>query len=129
MNPLKKMRVAIATWLTPRPPGLVEPDGEELAIGRLTRGGALFGYLAVDTQLWFSSKRTGLKVRRWAQTRRRYRLALQPFGREDWDEGFMEAEDDLEAGRFIFKGEVLAYEELIGAERDAVFFERFAGWE
>ena len=105
----------------------MEPGAEALGIGRLTRDGALFGYLAVDTQLWVQSQRTGLRVRRWSETRRRYRLELL----HDWDEGFLEAEDeaDLAAGRFRFRGAVLAYEELVGAEKDTVLSQRFSDWE
>lgn len=100
---------------------------ESVVIGRLTNDGALFGYLAIDTQRLSLSTRAGFRIRRWSETRRRYRLDL--LG--DWDEGFLEPEDeaDLRVGRFTFKGEALAYEELLGAERSAVLSQRFSEWE
>lgn len=97
-----------------------------LRIGRLTRGEELFGYLAIDTQRLSCSQRVGLRFRRWSETRRRYRLDL--LG--DWDEGFLEPDDeaDLQGGRFRYKGEALAYDELAGPERSAVLSERFSDW-
>jgi hypothetical protein len=97
-----------------------------VTVGQLTRGGALFGYLAIDTQRWSLSRRVGLRLRRWSETRRRYRLDLLT----DWDEGFLTAEDeaDLAAGRFRFKGEVLAFKELSGEERRTVSSQRFSDW-
>ena len=105
----------------------MESSAEAVGIGRLTKDGALFGYLAVDSQQWFSSQRKGLRVRRWSETQRRYRLDLL----DDWDEGFLEDEDeaDLAAGRFRLKGAVLAYEELVGAEKGAILSQRFSDWE
>ncbi|CAN5813618.1 hypothetical protein BH23ACT12_BH23ACT12_02660 [soil metagenome] len=104
----------------------MELSAEAVAIGRLTKDEALFGYLAIDTQRWSFSRRAGLRSTRWSETRRRYRLDL--LG--DWDEGFLEPEDeaDLQRGRFRFKGEALAYEELVGPERSAVLSQRFSDW-
>ena len=103
----------------------MELSAEPIAVGRLTKDGTLFGYLVVDTQRLSCSQRVGFKLRRWSETRQRYRLDL--LG--DWDEGFLEPEDDLQGGRFIFKGEALVYEELVGSERSAVLSQRFSDWE
>lgn len=106
----------------------MEPSAEHVAVGRLTKNGALFGYVAIDTQRWSFSKRVGLlRSRRWSETRRRYRLDLL----DDWDEGFLQPEDeaDLQGGRFKFKGEALEYEELVGPERSAVLSQRFSDWD
>ena len=86
----------------------------------------MFGYLAIDAQRLSSSQRVGFRLRRWSETRRRYRLDL--LG--DWDEGFLEHDDeaDLQGGRFRFKGEALAYEELVGPERSEVLSQRFSDW-
>jgi hypothetical protein len=104
---------------------LVE-QGESPAVGRLTRDGSLVGFIAIDSQLLHSSQRQGLRTRRWSEVRRRFRLDLL----DDWAEDFIDAqaEIDLAAGSFRFKGELLAYEELIGDERKAVLSERFANW-
>ena len=104
----------------------MEEGAASFAVGRVTRAGALFGYVAVDTQRWSRSQRVGLRLRRWSETRRRYRLDLL----SDWDEGFLTAEDeaDLASGRFQFKGEVLTYEELAGDERRTVLSQRFSDW-
>lgn len=101
-------------------------DSESFAVGRLTRDGVTVGYLAVDLQRWSFTRRKGLTSQRWAEVRRRYRLDL--LG--DWDEGFLEPEDeaDLGAGRFRFKGEVLAFERLADQEMEAIRAERFSGW-
>lgn len=105
----------------------MELSAEPIAVGRLTKDGTLFGYLAIDTQRLSCSQRVGLKLRRWSETRRRYRLDL--LG--DWDEGFLEPEDeaDLQGARFRFKGEALVYDELVGSERSAVLSQRFSDWE
>jgi hypothetical protein len=105
----------------------MEPSAEPVAVGRLTKNGALFGYLAIDTQRWSFSKRVGLRSRRWSETRRRYRLDLL----DDWDEGFVgpEQEANLQRGRFRFKGEALEYEELVGPEKSAVLSQIFADWD
>jgi hypothetical protein len=99
---------------------------ESCAIGRLTRNGVLIGYVAIDEQRLSLSQRQGFRRKRWSETRRRCRLDL--LG--DWDEGFMDPDDDadIDAGRFRYKGEVLAYEELVGDEAQTVFAERFAEW-
>lgn len=105
----------------------MDVDATSVAVGRLTKDGTLFGYVTVDTQRWSRSRRVGpLTVQRWSETRRRYRLDLL----SDWDEGFLTAEDetDLTEGRFRFKGEVLAYEELDGEERRKVLSQRFSDW-
>ncbi len=96
-------------------------------IGRLTKDGALVGYVAIDTQEWRFSARQGVRKKRWSGRRTRYRLDLL----DDWDEGFLDAEDEAElaSGWFSFRGEVLAYEELEVAERDAVASERFSSWD
>lgn len=105
---------------------LMTGGSESFAVGRLTRDGVTVGYLAVDSQRWSFTRRKGLTSQRWSEVRRRYRLDL--LG--DWDEGFLEPEDeaDLEAGRFRFKGEVLAYEKLADQDMEAVRAERFSGW-
>lgn len=97
-----------------------------IAVGRVTKAGALFGFLVVDSQRWSLSRGVGLRKQRWSETRRRYRLDLL----SDWDEGFLTADDeaDLAEGRFQFKGEVLAYEELAGDEGRAVLSQRFSDW-
>lgn len=102
-------------------------DSTTLDLGRVTKDGALIGYLAVDTQQWSLSQRVGLRSRKWSETRRRYRLDLL----NDWDEGFLSAEDEvaLAGGRFQFKGEIFRYEELAGDDRAAVLAQRFSEWE
>lgn len=99
---------------------------ETCAIGRLTSDGVLIGYVAIDEQRLSLSQRQGFRRKRWSETRRRCRLDFL----DNWDEGFMDSDDDadLEAGRFRYKGEFLAYEELVGDEAQMVFAERFAGW-
>lgn len=102
-------------------------DARDLRLGRLTRNGVLVGYVAVDTQPWSFRQRTGLRIRRWSETRRRYRLDLLTT----WDEGFLtpEDEEDLDQGRFVFKGDTLTYQELLGTERDKIASDSFAEWE
>lgn len=104
----------------------MDQGASTVAVGRLTRAGAVFGFLAVDSQEWSLSRRVGLRKQRWSETRRRYRLDLL----SDWDEGFLTAEDEAElaGGRFQFKGEVLSYEELAGEERGEVLSQRFSDW-
>ena len=100
--------------------------GRAMAVGRLTRDGVLFGYIAIDAQRWSLTKRVGLRSQKWSETRRRYRLDLL----NDWDEGFLTAEDDAELaqGKFQYKGESLAYEELTGAAGSAILADRFSDW-
>jgi hypothetical protein len=97
-----------------------------LRIGRLVQNGELIGYLAVDSQLWSFSKRRGLKIERWSECKRRYRLDLF----DDWDDGFLEPadEDDLDRGRFWFRGNLVGYEETKEPDRDAILKERFSDW-
>lgn len=99
-----------------------------LLVGRLTRGGQLIGFLAVDDQVWREVK--GVWPRRQKsppETRRRYRLDLM----NDWDEGFLTADDEAElaSGRFLFKGETWQYEGLADDERRAVIAEHFSDWK
>jgi hypothetical protein len=99
---------------------------ESVTVGRLTKDGALVGYLAVDTQRWSLSQRHGLTRRRWSEVKRRYRLDLL----NDCDEGFLSDEDeaDLAAGRFHFKGGICEYEELAGEGGRTVIAQRFSDW-
>lgn len=96
------------------------------AVGRLTKDDAFFGYLAVDTQRWSLKRRVGFRSRKWSEVRRRYRLDL--LG--DWDEGFLTDDDEAELrqGRFQYRGESLAYEQLTGAAASAVLSDRFSDW-
>jgi hypothetical protein len=100
---------------------------KDIVVGRLTtRSGELFGFLAVAPQELTVSRRVGLRRQRWSETRLRYRLDLE----RDWDDGYLSAEDEAELaeGRFLFKGEVYAFQELAGNERRAEL-QRFEGWE
>ncbi|SHN34994.1 hypothetical protein [Cryptosporangium aurantiacum] len=109
--------------------GPVEATPADLTVGRLmTKDGVLFGYLALDTQqLMWRQRVSPLRVRRWSETKRRYRLDLL----DDWDDGFLENDDEAElaAGRFAFKGEIYLYEEQTDDEARTALTERFAGWE
>jgi hypothetical protein len=107
---------------------LMDPNRAVVRIGRLTRDGTVVGYLAVDNQDVSSSQRRGFRARRWSETRRRCRLVL--IGElPDW--GYLETEDEaaLDVGQFTYKGETLAHEDLVGAERQAVSSQVFSGWD
>jgi hypothetical protein len=93
----------------------------------VTRDGSLVGYLAVDSQDWDFKQRHGWRVRRWSETRRRFRLDLLT----NWSEGFLSPEDEdaLDHGSFAYKGESLTYEELSDPERAGILSERFSAWQ
>jgi hypothetical protein len=96
-------------------------------VGRVTRDGSLVGFLVVDTQHWDFKQWHGWRIRRWSEERRRLRLDLLT----DWVDDFLSPEEEvaLSAGQFCLKGEVLAYEELDGDERNAVLTDRFSNWD
>ncbi|MDQ1676204.1 MAG: hypothetical protein QOC93_1348 [Actinomycetota bacterium] len=102
-------------------------DADSVRVGRVTRDGSLVGFLVVDDQHWDCKQRRGWRIERWSEERRRLRLDLLT----DWCEDFLSPEEEvaLSAGRFCFKGEVLAYEELHGDERSAVLADHFSNWE
>jgi hypothetical protein len=102
-------------------------DAGSVRVGRLTRDGSLVGFLVVDDQHWDFKQRRGWRTHRWSEERRRLRVDLL----NDWIEGFLSPEDevDLSTGRFLLKGEILAYEELDGDERSTVLTDHFSNWE
>ena len=101
--------------------------GGDSRVARLVCG-QVEGFLSVDKQEWTFGRRFGKASSRRTEVKDRWRLSTLAG---EYDEGFLNAADleELENGRFRYRGTCFDVEWLSGEEALAAHTEHFAGWD